>query len=219
MQEHIEGRKLPLTDIRRRALADQFRFMRLQSKATLTTASRADLEGLVGERACHMSDSELCCHMKHQLAVRHFAVWHDHSTVCGFGFIPVTCKEVYNNLVHYTNDEYKILTGQTVDVQVEVERPYIHLLAAGSSTASDHIAFTPDRVKCVKALETTLEAADGTHLKDILRFSHGDKVVQWIEGGYQAGGNYKCGACGVPTESSIDSAHCNQLQYRSLSDA
>ena len=166
-----------------------------------------------------MSDSELRHHVNHQLAVRHFAVWHDHSTVCGCGFILVTCKEVYKNLVHYTNDEYKNLTGQTVDVQAEVEHPYIHLLAAGSSTASDHIAFTPDRVECVKALETTLQAPNGTHLKDILCFFNGDKVAQWIEGGYQAGGNYKCGACGVPTESFIDPAHCNHVQYRSLSDA
>ena len=53
----------------------------------------------------------------------------------------------------------------------------------------------------------------------VLRFFNGDKVAQWIEGGYQAGGNYKCGTCGVPTESFIDSAHCNQLQYWSLSEA
>lgn len=70
----------------------------------------------------------------------------------------------------------------------------------------------------MKALETTLQAPDGTHLKDILHFFSGNEVAQWI-GGYQAGGNYKCGARGVPTESFIDSAHCNQVQYQSLSDA
>ena len=43
-------------------------------------------------------------------------------------------------------------------------------------------------------------------------------MAQWIEGGYQAGGNYRCGACGVPKESFIDSAHCNQVHYWSLSD-
>ena len=154
VQEYIECRQLPLLDVRRQALTDHFRYMRLQSKETLTVASRADLEGLVGETASHLSESELRHHVEDQLAVRHFAVWHDHSTVCGCGFILVTCKEVYNNLVHYTNDEHKNLTGQTVDIQAEVERPYIHLLAAGSSTASDHIAFTADRMECVKVNST-----------------------------------------------------------------
>ena len=182
MQEYIEGRKLPLLVIRRQALRDHFPFMRLQSKETLAVASRAELERLVGEAAYRMSDSELRCHVEHQLAVCHFALWHDHSTVCGYGFILMTCKEVYDKLVHYTNDEYKTLTGQTVDVQAEVERPYIHLLVVGSSSATDHIAFTADRVECVKALDTPLQASDGTHIKDVLRFFNGDKVAQWIEG-------------------------------------
>lgn len=121
--------------------------MRLQSKGTLAAVSRAELEALVGQTACQISDSALRCYLEHQLAVRHFAVWHDHSTVCGYGFILVTCKEVYDKLVHYTNDEYKTLTGKTVDIQAEVERPYIHLLVVGSSSASDHIAFTADRVE------------------------------------------------------------------------
>lgn len=67
-------------------------------------------------------------------------------------------------------------------------------------------------------MDTTLQAPDGTYIKDKLRFFNGDKVAQWIEGGYQAGGNYKCGCCGVPSEPFIDSAHCNQIQYRSLAD-
>ena len=76
----------------------------------------------------------------------------------------------------------------------------------GSSSASDHIAFTADRVECVKALDISLQAPDGTHITDKLRFFNGDKVVQWIEGGYQDEGNYKCGCCGVRSESFIDSA-------------
>lgn len=39
-----------------------------------------------------------------------------------------------------------------------------------------------------------------------------------MEGGCQLGGNYKCASCGVIADSFIDSAHCNQVPYRTLSD-
>ena len=165
-----------------------------------------------------MSDSELRLHVVTHITRRHFAVWHDHSTVCGYGFILVTCQEVYDRLVHYTDTEYKALTGQSVDVQALVERPYLHLLVVGSSSALDHMAFTADRLECVKALDTTVQAPGGTEVTDILWFFNGDKMAQWTEGGCQAGGNYKCGSCGVCSKSIIDAAHCNQLPYRSLTD-
>lgn len=145
------------------------------------------------------------------------SLFHNHSinqSLCGYGFILVTCKEVYDKLVHYTNDEYKTLTRKIVDVQAELERPYIHLLVVGSSSASDHIAFTADRVECVKALDISLQAPDGTHIMDKLRFFNGDKVVQWIEGGYQDEGNYKCGCCGVRSESFIDCTTFNNCTFQ-----
>ena len=50
-----------------------------------------------------MFPSELRKCVATHIARHHFAVWHDHSTVCGCGFIMVACKEVYNRLVHYTD--------------------------------------------------------------------------------------------------------------------
>ena len=94
----------------------------------------------------------------------------------------VTCKEVYDRLVHYTDAEYKALMGLFVDVQALVERPYVHLLAAGSSSASDHIAFTVDRLEWVKALDTTLQAPYSSEVADVLHFFNGDKMAQWTEG-------------------------------------
>ena len=103
MVEHVQGRKHPLLDIRRQALTDHFQYMRLQKRETHLAASRVELEGLVGQSASHMSESELRQHVDKSLALRHFAVWQDHSTLCGCGYIMVTCKEVYDKLVHYTD--------------------------------------------------------------------------------------------------------------------
>ena len=97
--------------------------MRLQKKDTILEASREELEGLVGQEARQMSASELREYVATHIACCHFAVWHDPSTICGCGFITVACKEVYDRLVHYTDAEYRTLTGQSVDVQALVERP------------------------------------------------------------------------------------------------
>ena len=50
-----------------------------------------------------MFPSELRKCVATHIARHHFAVWHDHSTVCGCEVIMVACKEVYNRLVHYTD--------------------------------------------------------------------------------------------------------------------
>ena len=74
---------------------------------------------------------------------------HHHSTLCGCGWIMVTCKEMYDRLVHYTEAEYKALTGLSVDVQALVERPYVHLLTGGSSSVADSTALSADRLDCM----------------------------------------------------------------------
>ena len=219
VQEAIHGRKIPLLQIRKQALEDHFQYMRLNNRANVLTASRAQLEWLVGEESVCMTDSDLQHYVLDHISHRNFAVWHDYSTLCGYGIIMVTCKEVYDKILHYTDAEFKAMTGQNVNVQAMVERPYLHLLAAGSSSAADHIALTVDRLDCIRTMGTTLHAQDGSQITDTLRFFNGDKVAQWIESGCQAGGNYKCSSCRVPTSSYIDSAYCNQIPHKSLSDS
>ena len=58
-----------------------------------------------------------------------------------------------------------------MDVQAAVERPYVHILAAGSSSAADNIALAADRVDCLKEWNTeTLCTTQGIELSDVLRF-------------------------------------------------
>ena len=46
----------------------------------------------------------------------------------------VTC--LYDPAVFYTNEEYKVKTGKNVNIQKEIERPELHIIARCSS--SDH---------------------------------------------------------------------------------
>ena len=96
VRETITGRKIPLLDIRRQALKDHFPFVRLSHKDSILAAERGKLEELVGSVENHMSDCELRKYVERHLALRHFALWHDHATVCGCGYTLMTLKEVYN---------------------------------------------------------------------------------------------------------------------------
>lgn len=118
-----------------------------------------------------MSDSELRQYVEKHLALCHFAVWRDRSTVCCCGYTLVTLKVCTIVLYIYTNAEYTALTGETVDVQAAVERLYIHILAAGSSSAADLVALTADRVDCLKEWKTTLQTEDGTNVTDVLCYT------------------------------------------------
>ena len=111
IKETIIGRKKPLLEIRKQSLKDHFQYMRLCNKELLLAKDRTELEVMFNCVGDPMSDNELHQFIVKQLALRYFALWHDHSTVCGCGFILVTCKEVYNSATYNTNAEYKALTG------------------------------------------------------------------------------------------------------------
>ena len=92
-------------------------------------------------------------------------------------------------------------------------------MAAGSSSAADSIALAGDRVDCLcEWTKESVSTSEGPQFNDTLQSFNGDKVAQWLEGGCQLGGNYKCDPCGVKIGSNMDFAHCNQLPYRSPKD-
>ena len=52
-----------------------------------------------------MSDDNLKAKLVQCESTRSWAVWHDHSTICGRGYILVTCNIVYNTAVFKKDDE------------------------------------------------------------------------------------------------------------------
>ena len=106
-----------------------------------------------------MTDSDLQHYVLDHTSCRNFAVWHDHSTICGYGIIMVTCKdtnmvtykEVYDTIVHYTDAEFKAMTGQPV------------------LTALQTTALTVDRLDCIQTMGTTLHVQDESQITDTHR--------------------------------------------------
>ena len=47
--------------------------------------------------------------LKHFSRTRHLKIWHDHSSIAGFGYLLVLISVVYDPAFYYTPEEMKVL--------------------------------------------------------------------------------------------------------------
>ena len=87
---------------------------------------------------------------------RSLILWHDHGTILGLGCIIITVHIAYDPAVFLTQQEYEARCGKSASMQSHVERPVIHLMAAGSSAVEDQLALLQDRIDCLGELTTTV---------------------------------------------------------------
>ena len=148
---------------------------------------------------------------------RSLALWHDHATLLGSGFIMVTVHVMYDPAIFLTNEEYLSQSEVTdISIQSEVEQPEIHMLCMGSSSIADQAALLGDRIDCLITLSTPVAASNGVEIYDNLRFFTGDHPAAQFEQGTQQDGRYKCGSCGCKDAMFSDQAHSLQFPRRSL---
>lgn len=213
----VQGRKVPLTEIRQRLLQKQLQYMRLTPDSTVATMTRQELTKRLNMRCDDKSEEELR-ELLHRLErSRSLCMWHDHATILKRSFMMVTVHVLYDPVVFYTEEEYQLLKpGADVDIQAEVEQPEIHLIAAGSSTIEDQAALTGDRVSCLLDLSQPVRMDDGAEITDTLRFFTGDHPAAQFEQGTKQGGIFKCGMCGCQDHLFDDQAHALHHKWRSL---
>lgn len=118
-----------------------------------------------------MNDDDL---LKSLQRTRHLALWHDHSTILGAGYILMTIHVLYDSAVFLTTDEYKRKTGETINVQAIIEEPELYILCLSSSSPSDQLATISDRLDCLTDLQTPVKTSTGIDIRDNLRYFIGD---------------------------------------------
>lgn len=152
-EQEVQGRKVPLIDIRQRLLDKQLKYMRLTPDDTISGMSREELIDRL-KVPCDGKSEEDLHHRLHQSERCHcLCTWHDHATILKMCFVLVTIHVLYDPLVFYTQYEYlQLHPAAAINVQAEVEQPEIHLLAAGSSSIEDQTALIGDRLSCVLGL-------------------------------------------------------------------
>ena len=215
----IQGRKVPLTEIRQKMLRKQLKYMRLTPQSIIDTMTRPELTKRLNMNCDGKTEEELRELICQAQTSRSLCMWHDHATILKMGFVMITVHVMYDPAVFYTDEEYQQLhAGVDVNIQAEVEQPEIHLLAFGSSSVEDQAALIGDRNSCLQELSQPVRTETGIEINDTLRFFTGDHPAVQFEQGSKQGGTYKCGACGCQEHLFDDQAHTLQHKWRSLKE-
>ena len=151
---------------------------------------------------------------------RHLQIWHDHSTLANTGHIIFTCTVncLYDPAIYMTNEEYKEATGKNINVQGEVEKPQVYIVARCRSCDIEQLAYVETRLCCLQHLQKNLKTTNGNEIKDIMRFFHGDSPSRSFESGQQKGGHYYCSGCGAHAERGHELDYCFRCAHVSLND-
>ena len=128
----VEGRKRPLEEIRRKTLERQKEFLRQHPDSHYDEMPRLE----VVERLTQLNefnDEDGLTKMRNKLKslerTRHLMIWHDHSSVANHGHLLFMVAALYDPAFHLTSAEYKATTGQDVNIQDEIERPQVYIIA------------------------------------------------------------------------------------------
>lgn len=120
---------------------------------------------------------------------RHLQIWHDHSTLANTGHIIFTVNCLYDPAIYMTDEEYKKASGKVANVQKEVEKPHVYIVARCRSCDVEQLAYVETRLCCLQHLQRNLLTTDGIEIKDVIRFFHGDSPSRQFESGQQKGGH------------------------------
>ena len=101
---------------------------------------------------------------KHQ-RTRTLAMWHDHATLLGRGYILITIHTLYDPAVFV-----KEYPESNISVQTIVEEPHLYLISLNATRIPDQAGIIPDRVADLVDLGDPIYTTDGIEEKDILKF-------------------------------------------------
>ena len=217
----IEGRKIPLLDIRQKMLDNQ-------ETQKLIRASEVDFDTLpmesVNEQLCLLSEVDESLdnddkrqRLKEIQTTRYLTCWADHSTIAGHTYVLYTIGCLYDAAVFFTQDELN-QNGIDIDIEETLSKPLIHIIARCGSSDEDTVVYAEERRKCIQTLPTPVTTSTGIQFYDILRFFTGDMPALAAESGQQYGGNFPCSNCGSPAVMFDDFAFSLRQPLNSLSN-
>ena len=168
--------------------------MRLSSDDEVEAMTMEELQSKMSllHEDCTQFDTveELRERFKRLQRTRSLALWHDHATLLGLGTVMFTVHVVYDPAVFYTQSEIEV-NGSRVDsinLQSTIERPVIHMIAAGSSSIEDQASLLQDRIDWLHSLSENITTSSGITITDRLCFFIGDQQAQQFERDTQLGG-------------------------------
>jgi len=220
----VEERKQPLEEIRKKTLTLHEKFMRVKPDEFYEEMPREQVVSRLKELNEYDENDGLTKmrkKLKKMERTRHLQIWHHHSTLANHGHILFMVSCLYDPAVHLTNLEYKLETGEEVDVQTEVEKPEIYIVGRCHSSDTEQLAYVESRSCCLQHLQrnlTTEKEGCTVEINNKMRFFHGDSPAQNFKSGQQKGGHYYCSGCGVHASRVFELDHTFKCKFVSLKD-
>ena len=202
----VEGRKQLLIDIRKHTLKLHEKYMRLRNDSfydDLTLQSASQLLKDLNEFKEGDSLDEMKMRLKKMERTRHITMWHDASTLANHGHVVFTVNMLYDKASFYTNEEYKANTVRNINVQTEIEKPIVYIVARCRAN-DEQLAYVQTRIDCTNRLSVKLDTESRIQFTDKLRFFKGDSPAVQLEVGNQKGGYFFCQTCGIHALSVLD---------------
>ena len=84
---------------------------------------------------------------------------------------------LYDPAEFYANKEYKVKTGKNVNIQKEIERPELYLIARCSSSDHEQLLYAEPCLPCIQDLGKNVEM-NGIEYTDKVRFNHGESPAR-----------------------------------------
>ena len=122
--------------------------MRLHTDEDITAMTRDELQvvlKLARQPVDSTDDKQLRELLRKIERTRTLAIWHDHSTLLGKGYVMVTAKILYDTAVFKTQHEIDSEGLHIANIQEEIEQPQLHMLVLCSSSVEDQAALIRDR--------------------------------------------------------------------------
>ena len=196
----VEGRKIPLKDIRERTLLEQRPFMRVYSDSYYNRLTYEELKKRLKDLKEYndsLDESGLRQRLIKFERTRSFMIWHDASCLANHGHLVFMVHTLYDPAIHLTDEEYKIKTGKSVNVQSIIEKPELYIVARCKSN-DEQLAYVETRTACMLDLRDKL-SIEGIDICDRIKLFKGDGPAVQLESGQQKGGYFYC-VCGIHSE-------------------
>ena len=209
----VSGRKIPLTEIRKRELnrCEQLGVVRDHTNDDYAQMSDDQISQrlrVLGDEG-HLRDTP--GQRRERLIkferTRHLMIWGDGSTILNHGHLLYLIQCLYDPAFYYSSAEMREKGYGDIDVPALVERPHIYILGRCTAKEVDQLAYVDTRRECLEQLQNNLTTRKGSPVHDVMRFFHGDGPEQQFESGEQRGGNNGCSSC------SGDSRRYRDLTY------
>ena len=131
----IAGRKVPLSEIRKKQYKNYKQFYRIFTESQIKEMDREELVKELkridefSKSDIYMDINTLQQRFRKFNTTRNLQFWHDGSSISNHSHLLMTVNTLYDKTIHMTDQEYEEKHKRKVDVQSEIEKPYIYILA------------------------------------------------------------------------------------------